>query len=97
MQGMSPTLALSMADKMPVGMPEYYARTIAYVNLEARLVAVFAPILHDLCIAEAECHTSAPDVKPLLDAWSPVAAEFDRWKSDTKGASSKSAMTVKSY
>ena len=93
MQGMSPTLALSLADRMPAGTPGYYAPTVAYIRLEARLVALFAHILHDLCITEAECHTGAPDIQPLLDAWWPIAAEFDRWKLDMKGASSKSADT----
>jgi hypothetical protein len=83
MQSMSPTLAVSLAARMPTGVTSQHAQSIAHIKAEARLVAVFAPILSSVCIAEAESHMDGPDVRPLLESWSQVAAAFDRWKLDS--------------
>jgi hypothetical protein len=89
MQGMSSTLAISLAERLPTTASDRYAESIAHIQIDARLVAIYAPILSRLCLAEVESQTSALDVTPLLDAWPAIMLEFDRWKLVVKGANSK--------
>jgi hypothetical protein len=91
MQGMSSTLATSLADRLPVIALDRYTQSIASIQSDARLVAVFAPIVALLCLAEVESQTSAWDTAPLIEAWNSTTPEFDRWQSEAKGPSSKSA------
>jgi hypothetical protein len=90
LQGMSSSLAISLADRLPVVVSDHYLQSLASLKSDARLVAIFAPILSQLCRAEVEAQTSALDVKPLLEAWPPIVADFDQWKLEDKFFSSKS-------
>jgi len=89
MQGMSSTLATSLATRLPVIASDRYNQSIASIQSDARLVAVFAPIVSRLCLAEAESQTSAWDITPLIDAWSLLIPEFERWQLDEHVPSSE--------
>jgi len=80
MQGMSSTLATSLAARLPIITSERYSQSIASIQSDASLVALFAPILTRLCFAEVESQTSAWDTTPLIDAWSLLIPEFERWQ-----------------
>ena len=89
MQGMSSTLAISLAERLPVVASDRYSQSIASIQSDARLVSIFAPIVTRLCLAEVESQTSAWDTTPLIDAWSSLIPEFDRWQSDDHVPSSE--------
>ena len=89
MQGMPSTLAISLANQLPVVASDRYSQSIASIQSDARLVAVFAPIVARLCLAEVESQTSAWDTTPLINAWSSLIPEFERWQSEEHVPSSE--------
>jgi hypothetical protein len=89
MQGMSSTLAPSLAARLPVVASDCYSQSIASIQSDARLVAIFAPIVTRLCLAEVESQTSAWDATPLIEAWTSLLPEIDRWQSDDHVPSSE--------
>lgn len=94
MQGMSYTLATSLADRLPKPASDRYSQCIASIQSDARLVAVFAPILTRLCLAEVESQTSAWDITPLIDAWTSLMPDFGKWQSEQHVPSSESARST---
>jgi hypothetical protein len=90
MQGMSSDLARSFSDRLPELATERYFQSIQRIRHDAQLVAVFAPVLAKLCLAEAIAMTDFPDIQSILEDWQPLTARFDLWQSRCEGASSES-------
>lgn len=88
MQGMSFTLASSNAHSLPSSTLIHYQKSVLYLQEEASLIAIFAPIITRLCIAEVESYTDLPDLEGLIQAWPAIAEACDRWK-QTRTASSR--------
>ena len=51
---------------------------MTHLKLEAELVSVFGPILHDMSLAEVEVIEAVPDIQGLMDQWPSMMARLEK-------------------
>lgn len=77
MQGRNTYLAPSHIGSLPLPKSTEYHPCLTHLKLEAQLVSVFGPVLHEVSLAEVEVIEEVPDIQHLLDQWSPMMARFE--------------------
>lgn len=77
MHGRNTYLAPSLIGSLPFLQSTEYNPCITHLKLEAQLVSVFGPILHEVSLAEVEVIEDVPDIQRLLDQWSPMMGRFE--------------------
>ena len=84
MQGRNTYLTKSLIGSLPLPQSTQYHPCLTHLKLEAEMVSIFAPILHDVSLAEVEMIEHVPDIQRLLDQWPPMAARMEHWNPKLK-------------
>ena len=85
MQGRNTYLAPSHIGALPFPRSTEYHPCVTHLKLEAQVVSIFAPFLHELSLAEVEVIEDVPDLQRLLDLWSPMMARWEKLNPRLKG------------
>jgi hypothetical protein len=78
MQGRHTYLAKSLIGSLPLPQLSEYHPCVKHLKLEAEMVSIFEPLLHETSLAEVAAIDDVPDMQRILNLWTPIGGHLEK-------------------